>query len=71
MSFPQYRRCFFGLLSRPDGWQDRGAVQHLFLNGGAGRRYTVHALCNTRLRIAIEEGEPFRYCPRCRIRVPE
>lgn len=68
MSFPHRTRCCFGLLSRRDGWQDRGKLEPTY-PGGDIERTIVHAYCYTRLRIGLEDGIPFCYCPRCLVKV--
>ena len=70
MAFPDYQPTRLLFYRRPHGWQDRGFVEPEYLQGGAIRRYATHAYCHTRLRIGLQNGEPFRYCPRCLIQVP-
>ena len=70
MSFP-HRARFFGLPLCRDGWQDRGRLEPTYLKDGEIVGTLVHAYCHTRLRIGIENGLPFRYCPRCLLKVTQ
>lgn len=62
MNFPKKFLWF------PVGWSDRGRVEGKYKSERL-RRYEVHAFCNTTAHIGKEEGELFKFCPRCLVKI--
>lgn len=57
-------RTWYG---RPKGWRDLGYTKTYW----DGRLYTnsTHNLCHTILKMGKENGELFKFCPRCEVKV--
>jgi len=59
MSFPNYKRRW--IYKVPDGWEDLGKVED-------DSSYFTHVFCKSTVRIGKEDGQLFRYCPRCMVK---
>ena len=60
-------------LRRPIGWEDLGEMEEITEVVGGNNYTTVksHDFCNTTVRIGRENGEMFRYCPRCMVKTKQ
>lgn len=51
------------------GWQDLGEVNSVYNPQTKCLDYDCHLLCKTIINIGKENGEVFRFCPRCLIKL--
>lgn len=65
--FPQKSK----FLKRPIGWKDLNKMEGILdvENGKTVVITKVHNFCCTRLHIGKENGELFKFCPRCLIKI--
>lgn len=65
--FPQKSK----FLKRPIGWEDLGKVGSVLnsLNGKTVEVYECHNKCKEIVHIGKENGELFKFCPRCLIKL--
>jgi hypothetical protein len=68
MAFPE--KSFLGFTV---GWQDLGEIDYSSIveDGKTIRSWTTHAYCNTKVHIGKENGELFKFCPKCFIKISE
>ncbi len=66
MAFPEKTK----VLKRPIGWEDLGEVEKATIVEDGITVYITdtHSLCKSRAHIGKENGELFKFCPRCLVR---
>lgn len=63
MPFPQKTK----FLKRPIGWENLGKIGFNFKFREPS--YITHNFCKTILKIGKENGELFKFCPRCMVKI--
>lgn len=56
-----FPKSFLGI---PIGWKKRGFTGSTYYVDGV-ENIIIHSFCNERVKIGIEDGNFFRYCPKC------
>jgi hypothetical protein len=63
--FPEKTR----FLKRPKGWEDLTEVGYSWDSWERDTFRPVHSFCKSGLRVGRENGELFRFCPVCLVKV--
>lgn len=63
MSFP---KTFLGIAI---GWEKRGDTGGYYDVSLGKQMVVTHGFCGTQYKIGIEDGEVFKYCPKCKIKI--
>lgn len=73
MTFPNYIKGW--LIDTKDGWEDLGEVKDRIAydyKAGIDMCYPAkHAYCQNKIRVGKEEGELFKYCPVCMVKIKD
>ena len=69
--FPNYKNGIF--FKKPNGWEDLGEVETKIIRLSNDKQLEeieeVHTFCNTKAKIGRENGELFKFCPRCLVKL--
>lgn len=75
MSFPNYRFVGIPFLQEKDNWKDLGECQPFdTVDKESDKQYRVnylHPFCGNRVHVGSENGELFKFCPVCLIKLKE
>ena len=60
-----------GFFKKKDNWEDLGKIKIISVieNDKSYSSRMLHSFCNTVIHIGRENGELFRFCPKCMIKV--
>lgn len=66
--FPNYKKKFL-VFKVTDGWEDLGEVDCYYDLERGALTILIHSLCSRVIKIGRENGELFKFCPRCMVKI--